>query len=160
MKKELCTILVATQLIGVWLAGAQTNLSPAEKHQSSAIEANASLVTLISTNPAIVVSPRRLDFGVVRVGSSSNLTLTVQNVGSGVLVGCASSLPPFFIDEGGCYSLGSLQSQMLVVRYMPTAQGTNIQTVALSGGGDATITVSGCGAAKPAPPMHLRIVAQ
>ena len=168
MKKALCTTLVATQLTGVWLAVAQTNIDSLTKQQQSAIQANTGTVaagSASSATPLIAVSPSKLDFGTVAVGATNYLTFTVQNVGSGTLSGFAITSPPFSISNsfyslGSFYSLESLQRQMVTVRYMPTVKGTNLQQVTLKvkGGGSATITVSGYGDTAPAPPKGLRVV--
>jgi hypothetical protein len=44
---------------------------------------------------------------------------------------------------GGVYSLGAGESQILTVRYMPTAVGTNNQTVTFTGGTGAAVSVAG-----------------
>jgi hypothetical protein len=46
-----------------------------------------------------------------------------------------------------------MQRQMVAVRYMPTVNGTNLQSVTLKvkGGGDATVSLSGCGDTALAP---------
>lgn len=162
MKKALCTTLVATQLMGVWLVVAQTNHDSPTKQEQSAIQANNSSVaaaSTISTNPLIAVSPSKLDFGLVAVGSTNLLTFTVKNVGSGTLSGFAITSPPFSTSNS-FYSLGSFQRQVVAVRYMPKVEGTNFQSITLKvkGGGGTTVTVSGCGATAPAPPTSLHVV--
>ncbi|MGO8927357.1 MAG: hypothetical protein ACLQU3_10770 [Limisphaerales bacterium] len=163
MKKGICTTLVATQLMGVWLAVAQTNSDCGTEQQQLAIQANTSpvaVVSAISAKPLIAVSPSRLDFGRVAVGATNCLTFTVQNAGSGTLSGFAVTSPPFGTSNS-FYSLGSFQRQMVAVRYMPTVKGTNLQSVTLKvkGGGSATVSVSGCGVTPLAPPTGLRVVA-
>ena len=155
MSKALCTTLVATQLMGVWLAVAQTNNDCPTKQQQSAIQASTSPLAAVSTivaKPRIAVSPSRLDFGQVAVGATTCLTFTVQNLGSGTLSGFAITSPPF-CTSNSFYSLGSLQRQEVAVRYMPTVNGTNLQSVTLKvkGGGDATVSLSGCGDTALAP---------
>jgi hypothetical protein len=59
MKKGHCGILVATLLMGAWLAVAQRNTHPTLKRQSLAVQANISQVVALSTgrtNPANAVS--------------------------------------------------------------------------------------------------------
>ena len=164
MKKALCTTLVATQLMGVWLAVAQTNNDcPAKQPQpvNQASTSPVAAVSAISAKPRIAVSPSRLDFGRVAVGATTCLTFTVQNVGSGTLSGFAITSPPFCTSDS-FYSLGSLQRQKIAVRYMPTANGTNLQSVTLKvkGGGDATLTLSGCGDTALAPSTTAHVPAQ
>lgn len=165
-KKGICAILSAAQLMGAGLAVAQTNTHPATEHQSSAIQANASPVAAASAgsaNPAIAVSPRGLDFASVAVGETSKLTVTVQNVGKGILTGAAKVSAPFSIVQGSPYALESPQSQVITVQYAPNATGMNITVVRLTGGGGASITVAGSAVpaprAAPAPPLNLRLVA-
>lgn len=158
MIKGLCGILVATQLMGAWLAVAQTNTHPTTKEQSLAIRVNTSPVAAVSTGrtkPAIAVSPCRLDFGSVLVGRASNLTLTLQNLGGGILNGTAKVSTPFSIIAGGNYSLGSNQAQVIKVQYVPVATGMNITVVRLTGGSGTKITVAGLAVpASPAVPAR------
>ena len=49
MKKKLCSILVATQLMGVGLAVAETNTNSPTKHLQSAIQVNTNQVVAVST---------------------------------------------------------------------------------------------------------------
>jgi len=95
------------------------------------------------TNPVASVSPGSLNFGTVRVGSSSNLTLTVRNAGGGTLSGSASVASPFSIVSGATYSLASNASQVVTIRYAPTQTGNNSQTASFTGGGGAIAAVSG-----------------
>jgi hypothetical protein len=96
-----------------------------------------------TTNPVIAVSPAQLSFGLVTVGASKTLSFTVRNTGGGILAGSARVASPFEIVSGGTYSLGSNQSQTVVLRYSPAATGTHTQSVIFSGGGGATVRVSG-----------------
>jgi hypothetical protein len=166
MKKGLGGILVATQLMGAWFAVAQTSIHPTTKHKSSANQINSSPVAAVSTSrtqPAIAVSPRSLDFASVMVGGTSHLTFTVQNVGVGILAGVAKISGPFSIVGGSPYVLGSSQSQVITVQYVPKATGMNITVVRLTGGGGASITVAGSAVPAPrpapAPPQSLRLLA-
>ncbi len=166
MKNRICRILVATQVMGIWLASAQTNTHPATKQQSYAIQANPGAVAAAGTgraNPSIAVSPRTLDFAPLAVGKSRNLTFTVQNVGAGILTGAAKVSAPFSVIGGSTYVLGSSQGQVITVRYQPRAAGMNVTVVVLTGGGGATVTVAGSAfptrPAAPAPPGSLRLLA-
>ena len=166
MKKGLCGIFVATQLMGAWLTVAQTNTHPTTRQQSSTIQVNSSPVAAASTGrtkPTIAVSPRSLDFASVAVGGASHVTFTVQNVGVGILTGAAKVSAPFSILGGSPYALGSSQSQVITVQYAPMTTGMNITVVRLTGGGGAAITVAGSAVpappAAPAPPQTLRLLA-
>ena len=167
MKKRLCGILVVTQLMGVWHAVAEAN-APTTKKQPCAIQADTSPLATAntgctSTNPAIAVSPRSLDFASVAVGRTRNLTFTVQNVGVGSLTGAAEVAAPFRIVGGSPYVLQNSQSQVITVQYLPKATGMNLTVVRLTGGGAASVTVTGSAfpapRATPPPPQNLRLLA-
>ena len=97
-----------------------------------------------STNSQILVSPGRLDFGSVPVGTTSNLSFTVQNVGGGMLNGAASVAGlPFSVVSGGSYNLGANQSQTVTVLFSPMVASNYNQSVTLTGGGGTNATVSG-----------------
>jgi hypothetical protein len=166
IKKRICGILVATQLMGVWLAAAQTNTHPTTKQQSYAIQVSPRPVAAAGTgraNPAIAVFPRTLNFAPVGLGKSRNLTFTVQNVGTGILTGEAKVSAPFSVIGGSPYVLGSSQSQVITVQYLPKAAGMNVSVVVLTGAGAASVTVAGSAfparPAAPAPPKNLRMLA-
>jgi hypothetical protein len=170
MKKQLCGILVATQLIGAWFAGAQTDIRPSTKGQSSVIHANiAPVLALSTTNPVIAVYPRSLDFAAVPVGKTEMRSFRVQNVGVGTLKGAAKGSAPFSVVGGSPFVLGTSQSQVITVQYAPTAAGLDITVIRLTGGSGASITVAGSGVpapratptprARPVPPQNLRLVA-
>lgn len=98
---------------------------------------------VINTNPVISVLPSSLSFGSIATNTTSDLTFTVQNSGAGTLVGAANVPAPFSIVSGGNYSLGLGQSQVVTVRYSPVTSGNANQTVTLTGGGGATVAVTG-----------------
>ena len=172
MTRNLFGILVAAYWMGAWFAVAQTNTHPSTRPQSSAIRVNSSSVAAVGTgrtNPAIAVSPHSLDFASVAVGESSSLSFTVENVGAAILTGAAKVSAPFRIIGGSPYVLGSSQSQVISVQYVPKVTGMNMTVVRLTGGGGANITVVGSAVRTappaptpptlPAPPQHLRLVA-
>lgn len=95
-----------------------------------------------STNPVISVVPSSLNFGWVRVGATSNLTITVQNIGQGTLTGSASASAPFSVSNGS-YSLGSNQTKVVTVIYTPTTAGNQSGVVAFSGASGSSVSASG-----------------
>ncbi|HEY7658246.1 MAG TPA: S8 family serine peptidase [Burkholderiales bacterium] len=95
------------------------------------------------SSPVIGVTPELLDFGTVNANAFSVRTFTVQNAGSGTLVGSATTAAPFAIQSGGSYSLSPGQSQTVTVRFSPTAVGTVSGTVNFTGGGAASKVVTG-----------------
>jgi uncharacterized protein YegP (UPF0339 family) len=74
---------------------------------------------------------------------SVDRTFTVKNVGSGTLTGNASTTAPFTIVSGGSYSLTAGQSQAVTVRFSPPSAGAFSGSVSFTGGGGASIAVSG-----------------
>ena len=98
----------------------------------------------VGPDPIISVTPSSSSFGTVAVGSSSNRTFTVQNVGGGTLAGTASGLSaPFSIVSNSSYSIGSFSSTSIVVQFSPGAAGSYTQTVAFTGGAGTTREVTG-----------------
>jgi hypothetical protein len=99
------------------------------------------------TNAVIRVYPATLDYGVVAANASATNSITIYNAGGGTLTGSAS-LPGattnfLRILSGGTYSLGSGQSQTLVVRYTPTTNAADSGIINCSGGGGALVNVTG-----------------
>ena len=92
---------------------------------------------------AIQAVPGSLAFGVILSGTSKTNSFAVSNVGGGTLSGTASVGSPFSIVSGGSYNLGSNQSQTVVVAFNPGSAGSYSQNVTLTGGGGASVGVSG-----------------
>jgi hypothetical protein len=113
-----------------------------------------------STNAIISVSPSTLNFGTVSVGTASNLTFTVKNVGAGTLAGTADVATPFSIVSGGSYSLSANQAQTVTVEFTPLSAVGNTNSVTFTGGGGMTASVSGEGitVTPPPPPDNLHLV--
>jgi hypothetical protein len=97
----------------------------------------------VVTNPVISIAPGSLNFGTVQTNTTVNLQVQVWNSGGGVLVGAASTVAPFSIAAGGSYSLNSMQTQVVTVRYSSTLAGTNSGSVTFTGGGGAVCHVVG-----------------
>ncbi|MBU1698958.1 MAG: choice-of-anchor D domain-containing protein [Candidatus Eisenbacteria bacterium] len=105
-----------------------------------------------SSQPAAcIVEPSAVNFGEVTVGSTKDLSFTITNGGGGNLSGSLSlSCEPFtIISGGGAFSLGSLDSREVVVRYSPTSVGNHSCTVALNGTTCGSVALTGSGT--PAP---------
>ena len=83
------------------------------------------------------------------MGRTCRLTFTVQNTGSGILAGAANVSAPFSIVGGSPYVLGSSQSQVIAVQYLPKATGLKMTVVLLTGGGGASLTVAGSAVVAP-----------
>jgi HYDIN/CFA65/VesB-like, Ig-like domain len=95
----------------------------------------------------ISVTPTSRNFGSVALGSAEDRIFTVQNIGSGVLSGTATTSGPFSVVLGGAYSLAAGQSQRVTVRFAPVAVGTSSANVAYTGGGGSNRAVIGSGVA-------------
>ena len=94
-------------------------------------------------SPIISVTGGSQDFGTVQVGLSSDRSLTVQNIGTGTLVGTATTTLPFSIISSGSYSLGPNQSQVVTVRYSPLTSGVSNAVATFTGGGGASVALTG-----------------
>jgi hypothetical protein len=96
------------------------------------------------TRPFLVVSPMKIDFGVLRLKHSATNSFLVENVGTGTLEGTAKVPPPFRILTGGKYKLIRNGAQVVTVVYTPDGSRTNTQLVTFTGGtSDVTATVTG-----------------
>jgi subtilisin-like proprotein convertase family protein len=104
--------------------------------------------------PTITVQPTSLNFGSIQVGTSASQNLYVTNDGGGTLTGSATVSSPFSIVSGGSYSLVAGQSQQVVVSYNPTAAGTNDAVVNFTGGGGATVGLTGAAYLVPPPNLY------
>ena len=79
------------------------------------------------------------------------MTFTVQNTGGGTLDGAASGLtgPDLSFVGSTDYSLGAGETATVTVRFAPTAVSPYAQTVAFTGGGGASRSVTGIGITPP-----------
>lgn len=96
----------------------------------------------------LIVSPRNVNFGGVRIAHSSQRTVTITNGSdSTMLVGSISTdlmTGPFSISSGGgVFSLGAGESRSVVVNFAPTAPGvaTGQLMVAYSGSDSAGVEI-------------------
>ena len=152
MRMALWVTVVVAQSVALCFAAAQTAPLPLTRAKPSGGAAQpAALIT---------VSPSVLDFGLVGVGQTKELPLTVQNVGGAALKGKARVTGPFSVASDS-YSLRGGQSASLTVRYRPMAEGTNSQSMVFSIEG-TTVTVPLVGSARvpPAPPGKTRVVSK
>lgn len=109
----------------------------------------------VEPDPIIDLSVSNLNFGITYVGYTNSMTVTVKNVGGEVLDGTASVPAPFIIESGATYSLSNNQMQVVTVLFAPQAVGEVTNTLSFTGGGGATIPVSGMGEPEPEPSLWL-----
>lgn len=97
-------------------------------------------------SPIIALSVSSINFGDNKTSVNNDVSMTVTNTGSGTLSGTASTSSPFSVQSGGSYSLTNGQSQTVTVRYVSGTKGTNSGTLTFTGGGGATVALSGLSA--------------
>jgi hypothetical protein len=97
--------------------------------------------------PICSVDPLAIDFaGSVLVGGSRDTTFTIANLGVGLLAGSVSEeCDQFEVVSGGTYALSNGESQVVTVRFEPTAPGTFHCTIETGADicGDVSITAVG-----------------
>ena len=81
--------------------------------------------------PECELDPLDIDFGTVTVGEFKDSTFTVTNIGDGTLTGTVSEACDDFeiVSGGGAYALGSGESVVVTVRFIPASSGLKECTV-------------------------------
>ena len=100
------------------------------------------------TDPVADISVDMLDFGIVQVGQSSSLDLTVSNTGSGTLTGTMTTDAPVFTVNPPEVSVAAGESATVTVTYTPSrdADDAGILTLDHNGNGASlTVSLSGSG---------------
>lgn len=111
-----------------------------------------------AASPILSVSPSSLSYGTVNIGQTKDMTVTVSNVGGGTLTGGASlSHSNYTIVGSPSYSLAAGQSTTITVRFGPSAADTYTGVVQFTGGGAASVGLSGTGAFLNLPPLKLSV---
>lgn len=109
--------------------------------------------------PAMATTPSAqypYSFGNVEVDKSKDATFTITNTardGGGRLIGEAKTSGAFSFVSAQSYDLGPGESADIVVRFAPTAKQRYLGNLVLTGGGGATIQLSGTGFASDEPPV-------
>jgi len=104
--------------------------------------------------PVLSVTPASLSFGSVVTGTGVEQVVTVRNTGTGTLVGQASVTGAGFSLVGApSYSLAANATALLTVRFEPSAAGPSTGALVLTGGGGATVPLSGTGELPPVTPV-------
>jgi len=108
--------------------------------------------------PAMATSPSAqypYSFGNVEAGKTKDAVFTVTNTagdGGGHLIGEAKAGGAFTIASAAAYDLAPGQSVDIVVRFAPAAEQDYYGNLILTGGGGATIQLSGAGFVNEEPP--------
>lgn len=99
------------------------------------------------TQPIINVTPNhQVTFGDVEIGESEELTLTVTNVGAGILEGAASMNEGVFSIIGETdYTLAAGESTEVTIQFTSENEGFITDIVSFSGGQGAEVFISGRG---------------
>ena len=112
-------------VIALFLFGAGEAFSD---QNASITNSGETLYYLLTVPPAINVNPSSLDFGLVTVGSSGSLSITVTNTGAGQLNVGAILSPgaPYSISADSCSAgaFGQNGTCVTTVQFTPTVDGT------------------------------------
>jgi hypothetical protein len=94
-----------------------------------------------------MISPSSLDFGVVFVNSSVEMSFTITNTGGGILSGSVSESSAHYdiISGGGAYNLGASESKVVTVRFAPISDGFHDCTVETGDALCIDVTCAGVG---------------
>ena len=107
--------------------------------------------------PVLQVTPGSIAYGTILNGTSATNSFTVQNIGTGTLIGTASVGAPFSVVSGGSYSLGASASQTVTVVFSPTVASNYNQSVTFTGGNGMNTTVTGSATNAPVPTPVLQV---
>ena len=155
MKKQPLTAsaIMIIAFVLVLLMGAQPVLSNDVRVTSS----GETLYYLSAATPAINVNPTALNFGNVNVGSSSTLSVTVANTGTGDLIisGVTSPSAPFSKIADTCSNQTIVQGTncTISIQFAPTVSGTFSSSFIIQSNDPTmpnyTITLTGTGISGP-----------
>ncbi|HUT37392.1 MAG TPA: Calx-beta domain-containing protein, partial [Planctomycetota bacterium] len=123
--------------------------APATSTDASYSGRNAADVAVTNVNDDfLLVTPSgAVDFATVTVGETKELdAFTVTNTGSGTLTGGASVSDPFSVVSGGTFDLAAGASQVVRIRFSPTAETSYNEPVSfVSNMGSVNRSVTGQG---------------
>ncbi len=105
----------------------------------------------------IQVTPSILQFGHVDPESFKNLDITITNIGTDTLVGCASVPAPFIFPTSNTYSLPAGDSTTLTVCFFPDYAQDYSKEIVFTGGSGTKIRVTGSAKTATSPNIGVRI---
>jgi hypothetical protein len=140
---------VASLIVG--LAGGTTYFALVTAVDIVGNESTCSISTSGVAREDFAVTPTTAtSFGSLPVGTTATRTFTVQNVGQASLSGTINVSTPFSVVSGGSWSLAAGASQVVTIRFAPTAVNTFATNVNVTAGDDTiSRAVSGVGTAAP-----------
>jgi YVTN family beta-propeller protein len=102
-----------------------TSGSPGAVEDVLTVSSNGGSATIVLRgtgvqDPVLAVNPTRLNFGGVRVGQSRDLSLTVQNAGTGTLSRNVCVPGGFSVISADSFSLSAGQSQTVTISFSPS----------------------------------------
>ena len=102
--------------------------------------------------PVCQITPSALAFDTVAVGLTKDLTFTIKNTGTGMLLGSVSeSCPAYLIQAGGeSFFLTANQEKTVTVRFAPSNAGLQTCAVSLGATAGESVECSGTGTDQPA----------
>lgn len=104
----------------------------------------------VTAGPSILVTPGSLSFGNIYRYATASLTLSVTNVGGGTLnYTAAVGGAPYSITSGASGALAANAGTTVTVQFAPTSSGSFSDTVTFTGGGGASIPITGSATVAP-----------
>jgi hypothetical protein len=105
----------------------------------------------VLTGAVISVQPAECNFGEVVIGGLTDMVVMVENSGVKDLVGNVTNvMAPFSIVSSIPYIVSTCSWENVVLRFAPEVEGTYTNEIVLTGGGNATVMLTGEGVPEPA----------
>ena len=148
--EEVCTVT------GLTAGGTYTfGLKTADERSNWSTLSNLESVRIGGGTSDCQVLPMTLAFGLVQVGSASDLTFVITNSGTAALSGTVSeACAPFsLISGGGSYTLANGESWEVTVRFAPTVAGLHSCSIETGVTACGDVSCTGSGSEAPAVEM-------
>ncbi len=124
--------------------GAHTFYVQAEDNDGQRSSSATCAFTVVPASDC-AISPADLDFGILPVSGSGELTFTITNNGTGILAGSVTeNCEQYSITNGaGAYSLNPGATHSVTVRYSPNVAGPHTCSIELGATGCAAVSCTG-----------------
>ena len=141
------TNIVSTNVVHIYSAGTNTVTLIASGPLGASTNQQINFIVATNIPPAqLSVAPGSIDFGSLTVGQSNTQQFIVVNGGGITLTGTASVAGPFSVSSGTPYIVGSGQTGVVNVGFIPVSAGAFSNSVIFaSNGGGSTNAVTGAG---------------